>query len=131
MSNGVLSAVRPRSFTDRSLTAASLFFYSTPTFLLGILLLYFLYYRLTLAGLSAFPAGGYAPLSQGIIPWAQHMILPWFTLALVSAATYTRLTRSSMLDVPSNLANLPSNFTLPWMIPSASPTMSLASFASG
>ena len=27
------------------------------------------------------------------------MILPWFTLALVSAATYTRLTRASMLDV--------------------------------
>lgn len=99
VTNGVLSAVRPRSFTDRSLTAASLFFYSTPTFLLGILLLYFLYYRLTLAGLSAFPAGGYAPLSQGFVPWAQHMILPWFTLALVSAATYTRLTRASMLDV--------------------------------
>jgi peptide/nickel transport system permease protein len=97
--NGVISAIRPRSFTDRSLTAASLFFYSTPTFLLGILLLYFLYYRLTLAGTSAFPAGGYAPLTEGIGPWAQHLVLPWFTLALVSAATYTRLTRSSMLDV--------------------------------
>ena len=29
----------------------------------------------------------------------QHLILPWFTLALVSAATYTRLTRASMLEV--------------------------------
>jgi ABC-type antimicrobial peptide transport system permease subunit len=27
------------------------------------------------------------------------MLLPWVTLALVLAATYTRLTRSSMLDV--------------------------------
>jgi peptide/nickel transport system permease protein len=27
------------------------------------------------------------------------MVLPWLTLALVSAATYTRLTRASMLDV--------------------------------
>jgi peptide/nickel transport system permease protein len=27
------------------------------------------------------------------------MILPWLTLALVSAAAYTRLTRASMLDV--------------------------------
>ena len=29
----------------------------------------------------------------------QHLILPWMTLALVPAATYTRLTRGSMLDV--------------------------------
>ena len=31
--------------------------------------------------------------------WFQHLILPWLTLALVTAATYTRLTRSSMLEV--------------------------------
>ncbi|RIK12754.1 MAG: ABC transporter permease, partial [Acidobacteria bacterium] len=45
-----------------------------------------------------FPPGGYVPLSDPVA-WLQHMILPWFTLALVSAATYTRLTRASMLDV--------------------------------
>jgi len=97
--NGVVSAIRPRSFTDRSLTVFSLFFYSMPSFLLGLLLLYFLYFRLTLAGTSIFPAGGYAPLADGVGPWTQHMILPWLTLALVSAATYTRLTRGAMLDV--------------------------------
>lgn len=97
--NGVVSAVRPRSFTDRSLTMFSLFFYSMPSFLLGLLLLYFLYFRLTMAGTAIFPAGGYAPLSDGVGPWFQHMILPWLTLALVSAATYTRLTRGAMLDV--------------------------------
>ena len=99
ITNGVLSAVRPRSFTDRSLTGFSLFFYSMPTFLLGLLLLYFLYFRLTLAGIAIFPAGGYAPMTGGVGPWLQHMILPWITLALVQAATYTRLTRASMLDV--------------------------------
>jgi peptide/nickel transport system permease protein len=31
--------------------------------------------------------------------WFRGLVLPWFTLALVSAATYTRLTRGSMLDV--------------------------------
>jgi peptide/nickel transport system permease protein len=97
--NGVISAIRPRSFTDRSLTVFSLFFYSMPSFLLGLLLLYFLYFRLTLAGTSIFPAGGYAPLRDGVGPWVQHLILPWLTLALVSAATYTRLTRGAMLDV--------------------------------
>lgn len=97
--NGVASAVHPRGFTDRSLTVTSLVFYSMPSFLLGLALLYFAYYRLTLAGLSWFPAGGYVPLSQGLLPWAQHMVLPWLTLALVSAAAYTRLTRGAMLDV--------------------------------
>jgi peptide/nickel transport system permease protein len=97
--NGVISAVHPRSPVDRTLTAASLFFYSMPTFLLGLLLLYFLYFRLTLAGVAVFPAGGYVPLSDDPGQWFVHMVLPWITLALVSAATYTRLTRASMLDV--------------------------------
>ncbi|WP_353510915.1 ABC transporter permease [Intrasporangium sp.] len=97
--NGVISAVRPRSYVDRGLTVFSLFFYSMPTFLLGLLLLYFLYFRLTLNGITIFPPGGYAPLTDGFVPWFQHLVLPWVTLALVSAATYTRLTRASMLDV--------------------------------
>ena len=97
--NGVMSAIRPRSFVDRSLTVFALFFYSMPSFLLGLLLLYFFYFQLTLAGIRLFPPGGYVPLSSGVGPWLDHMILPWLTLALVSAAIYTRLTRGSMLDV--------------------------------
>jgi peptide/nickel transport system permease protein len=97
--NGVVSATHPRGIADRGLTVFSLVFYSVPPFLLGLVLLYFLYFKLTLAGHDWFPAGGYVPLSQGIGPWAQHMILPWLALALVSAATYTRLTRGAMLDV--------------------------------
>jgi peptide/nickel transport system permease protein len=97
--NGVVSAVHPRSIADRSLTVFALFFYSMPSFFLGLMLLFFLYYKLTLAGLRWFPAGGYSPLTQGVGQWFLHMILPWLTLALVLAATYTRLTRSSMLDV--------------------------------
>jgi peptide/nickel transport system permease protein len=101
VSNGVISAVRPRSFTDRSLTAFALFFYSMPTFLLGLLLLYYLYFQLTLVGIRIFPAGGYTDLSASPGGWLQHMILPWITVALVSAAAYTRLTRTSMLEVLS------------------------------
>ena len=97
----MISAVHPRTFADRALTAFALFFYSMPSFLLGLVLLYFLYFQLTLAGYAWFPAGGYAPLSEGVGPWVNHMILPWITLALVSAAAYTRLTRGSMLDVLS------------------------------
>jgi peptide/nickel transport system permease protein len=99
VTNGVISAVRPRSFTDRALTGFALFFYSMPTFLLGLLLLYYLYFQLTLAGVRIFPSGGYVDLTTRPSAWLQHMILPWFTVALVSAAAYTRLTRTSMLEV--------------------------------
>jgi peptide/nickel transport system permease protein len=99
VSNGVISAVRPRSFTDRALTVFALVFYSMPTFLLGLLLLYYLYFQLTLVGIRIFPAGGYVNLSDSAGGWLQHMILPWITVALVDAAAYTRLTRTSMLEV--------------------------------
>ncbi|MEV4263776.1 ABC transporter permease [Kribbella sp. NPDC049584] len=97
--NGVISATHPRSLADRGLTLFALFFYSFPSFLLGLLLLYFLYFRLTLAGFNWFPAGGYSPIAAGVGPWFQHLVLPWVALALLLAATYTRLTRGSMLDV--------------------------------
>jgi len=97
--NGVISATHPRTLADRGLTLFALFFYSFPSFLLGLLLLYFLYFRLTLAGFNWFPAGGYAPIVDGVGPWFQHLVLPWVALALLLAATYTRLTRGSMLDV--------------------------------
>ena len=97
--NGVVSAIHPRSVADRSMTVFALFFYSMPSFFLVLMLLFFLYYKLTLAGYKWFPAGGYAPLTGGVGQWFVHMVLPWLTLALVLAATYTRLTRSSMLDV--------------------------------
>jgi peptide/nickel transport system permease protein len=97
--NGVLSAVRSRSLVDRAVTGVSLVFYSMPEFLLGLLLLYFAYYRLTVAGFAWFPAGGYVPLAGGPLPWFQSLVLPGITLALFQAAAYTRLTRSSLLEV--------------------------------
>src|SRR5262245_25205277 len=99
LSSGVLAATRPRSLADRVVTVTSLIFYSMPSFLLGLIFLYFLFYRLHLAGIDIFPGSGYVPLTQSPVQWAQHLILPWFTIALVTAALYSRLTRASMLEV--------------------------------
>ena len=54
---------RARRPTARS--PAALFFYSMPTFLLGLLLLYFLFFRLTLAGCDLFPGSGYVAVHPG------------------------------------------------------------------
>ena len=96
---GIMSATRPRSLRDRSGTVFALTFLSMPTFVLGLLLLLVLYYYLTRAGIHWFPPGGYIGLTQDPAQWAVHLVLPWFTLALVQAAVYTRLIRSSLLDV--------------------------------
>lgn len=99
ISIGLLSSLRPRSIADRSATTFALFFYSMPTFLLGLLLLYFAYFKLSQAGIGWFAASGYVPITEGVGEWARHLILPWITLALVLTGTYIRLTRGSMLDV--------------------------------
>ena len=97
--SGLISAIRPRSFADRAFTMLALFFYSIPTFVLGLLVLLVFFYVLTVHGLAIFPASGYVPLTQDPWQWFRHLLLPWFTLAAVSAAVYTRLTRGAMLDV--------------------------------
>jgi peptide/nickel transport system permease protein len=99
VSAGVLASTRPRTLADRAVTFGALFFYSMPSFLLGVIIFYLFFFRLHLAGLPWFPGNGYVAFSHNPLRWAQHLVLPWFTLALVTAATYARLTRGTMLDV--------------------------------
>jgi peptide/nickel transport system permease protein len=96
---GVVAATRRRTRTDRTISAIALGFYSMPTFLLGQLLLFFLFFQLYMAGFEFFPPGSYVAFSDSPLQWARFLILPWLSIALVSAATYARLTRGAMLDV--------------------------------
>jgi peptide/nickel transport system permease protein len=96
---GTIAATRRRSRADRMINTAALGFYSMPTFLVGQLLLFFLFYRLYVAGYELFPPGSYVPFTENPLQWARFLILPWASIALVSAATYSRLTRGAMLDV--------------------------------
>jgi len=96
---GVVAATKRRTGTDRTITAIALGFYSMPTFLLGQLLLFFLFFQLYLAGFEFFPPGSYVAFTDSPVQWARFLILPWLSIALVSAATYSRLTRGAMLDV--------------------------------
>ena len=96
--SGVLSAVWPRSFLDRAVTTLALFFYSIASFVLGLSLIWIFAYKLSTVT-TFFPFHGYVPITTNPGQWFEYLILPWLTLALISAATYTRLTRSSMLEV--------------------------------
>jgi peptide/nickel transport system permease protein len=96
--SGVISAVRPRTFLDRGFTLSALVFYSMPTFVLGLGLIWIFAYKLS-SVTKFFPFHGYVPLTQNPGQWFEYLILPWLTLALVTSAGYTRLTRTSMLEV--------------------------------
>jgi peptide/nickel transport system permease protein len=96
--SGVLSAVRSRSVLDRAFTASALFFYSMAPFVLGLSLIWIFAYKLSPVT-TFFPFHGYVPITTNPGRWFEYLILPWLTLALVNAASYTRLTRSSMLEV--------------------------------
>ncbi|MCA0379627.1 MAG: ABC transporter permease [Actinobacteria bacterium] len=96
---GISSAKHPGSLRDRIGQSFAIVGISFPTFVLGMIALYTLYFLPTKMGLNLFPASGYVPMSQGPLQWAWHLVLPWFTLALVIAAVYARLTRGQMLEV--------------------------------
>jgi peptide/nickel transport system permease protein len=97
LSVGILSATRARSFFDRAATVGVLAGISAPTFVVGELLIIFVFVQLNDHGIS-FIQTGYIGITQSPTGWLGTMILPWITLAIVQAAVYTRLSRGSLLD---------------------------------
>jgi peptide/nickel transport system permease protein len=96
---GILAATRPRSLRDRAATVFSLGGLSAPSFVLGLLMLYVLFFQLTVHCWHLFPGNGYVPLTSNPFEWARHLLLPWVTLAITYAASYSRLVRGSLLEV--------------------------------
>lgn len=90
---GYLSAVRAGGKLDRALTVLAVTGISMPIFWLAAILLNYLTYEL-----EVFPSGGYVGLSENPLEWANHLILPWITLAIVYVGFYSRVLRSNMLD---------------------------------
>ncbi len=86
LSMGIFAAVRRGSVADQTLMIASFVGVSAPQFVVGLLLLYFFSVRL-----GWFPIGGYGT-------W-QHMVLPSVALGILGAGWYSRMMRSSMIDV--------------------------------
>ncbi len=83
---GVIAALRRNRPADHSLMVFSFVAISAPQFVIGILLLYVFAVQL-----GWFPIGGYGR--------AAHLVLPSVTLGLLGAGWYSRMMRSSMIDV--------------------------------
>src|SRR5438477_546764 len=91
---GVLAAWKTGTWFDRAIMAFAVFGFSVPVFVVGYLLAFF--FALQLEWL---PVQGYTPISQGLWPWLENLILPSIALGCVYIALIARITRASMLEV--------------------------------
>ena len=91
---GVISATNKNEPADYAATVVAFLGISMPAFFIGILL------AVLLGGwLNVLPAFGYTPLSEGVVPWFEHILMPAFAVGLPYAAIVMRMTRSSLLEV--------------------------------
>lgn len=90
---GLLSVWRRGRATERILTGITLAGMATPVFVIGLLLII-----ICVTALEILPFPDYVPLTEDPEQWAWNLLLPWISLALVSAAPYARMTRASMLE---------------------------------
>ncbi|HEX3816266.1 MAG TPA: ABC transporter permease [Mycobacteriales bacterium] len=94
ITSGTISAIKRGTAIDRAAMVAALAGVSAPAYLVGLIGIYVFGFELNIV-----PVNGYANFVDGPVQWAWHLVLPWCTLAFLSAALYARLTRGQMLDV--------------------------------
>jgi ABC-type dipeptide/oligopeptide/nickel transport system permease component len=97
--SGVVSATRARSLLDRATTAFVLIGLSFPPAVLALVLMYLFFFQLRTHGVPLFDVGMPGSPFADVGGFLQRMTLPWLSLAYLMTASYTRLTRSSMLEV--------------------------------
>ena len=91
---GSISALRAGRLSDRLLMVFAIVGVSVPVFLLAAVLLYAFAFKY-----AVFPNTGYTPFLQSPAQWAFHLILPWFSIAVLSIGFYSRVLRSNILDM--------------------------------
>jgi len=86
ISLGVIAALKRDSWADKILMALSFVGVSAPQFIAAMLFLYFFAVQL-----GWFPLGGYGGV--------EHLMLPALTLGILGSGWYSRMVRSSMIEV--------------------------------
>lgn len=93
---GVIAAHYAGTLTDRVLMLISVMGFSLPAFVTGYILIW-----LFAVQWKILPVQGFTPISEGILPWARHLILPAVTLGTIYTALIARITRTTMLEILS------------------------------
>lgn len=93
---GIVSAVLRGSAADHIARLVAVLGVSVPGFWIGLMLI-----RYPAVEFGWFPPGGYTPLSEGLWPHVQSVVLPAFALGIYYIAILSRMTRSGLVDVSS------------------------------
>ena len=96
---GVVASMKVRTFWDSLVSVAAMFFFAAPSFWLGIMLIVLFAVKLGWLPVGGMMTIGGAGGVGGILDILHHLILPTLALGLFYAAIYTRVMRSSMLEV--------------------------------
>jgi peptide/nickel transport system permease protein len=98
---GIYSALRQYSVMDHFVTALSFVGYSMPIFFIALVSMYIFAVNFKRWGLPYLPTVGMFDPQVGKTPGqvVLHMILPIFSMTLITAAGYSRYVRSQMLEV--------------------------------
>lgn len=99
VSLGVVAARFKGRWPDKASTVFVLVGTSLPTFISGILILLFVALKFNL--IDPIEMGRWVSPFSDPIGWFRNFIFPWITLALAFAATYTRFTRSNVIETSS------------------------------
>lgn len=91
---GILAAKYRGGILDHIVTGISLCGISVPNFIVALLLMLLLAFRIRL-----FPVAGYKPLSDGLGAHIWYLSLPALALGFMHMALIMRMTRSSVLEV--------------------------------
>lgn len=86
------SAWTPGGIADRIATALSFVLLSTPSFVLGLVLV-----LVFAVGLGAFPATGWVDFGRDPLGHLRHLVLPVLTIGLGEAAILTRVLRADLV----------------------------------
>lgn len=98
----IWSAYRPGSRTDRAFSGMAFAFLSTPGFVVGIVLLFFVALGTKVGGVTIipaniFPTGNHVPLTENPFESVRHLFLPALSLAIGLTANYMRILRTDMV----------------------------------
>lgn len=98
---GTLAGVKQNTWIDYTLTGISVFFYSIPSFVLGLAFLLLAAWLHNSFNWGWVPVGGWGDIAKGQQPTFLELFIPAFGYGIRPASIITRLTRGQIIETKS------------------------------
>jgi peptide/nickel transport system permease protein len=98
VAGGVIAAANRGKFIDPFITFIGIAAVSVPAYWLGEVVNLITQGGLHNSVFSWVPPSGYVPITQNPLQWANHLLMPWITLAALYAGVYARVLRAELIN---------------------------------